>query len=402
MTRLKKIEIMLPKYYEFYNPVKINAGDEALETIPYELKQMGVKRPIIITDKGIKDAGLLKIVLDGFSDSDITIGAVYDQTPPDSSLAVVNEIVQVYTENKCDSIIALGGGSPMDTAKGVNIVISEGDSDLRKFMGADRLTSPQRPFIAIPTTSGTGSEVTLVAVIYDEVNNAKLPFTSTLLLPKLAIIDPRLTMTLPPHITAATGMDALTHAIEAYSCLQKNPMSDAYATAAIALIRDNLLTAVKKGKDGKVRFAMANAATMAGVAFSNSMVGAVHAIGHACGGVAHVPHGNAMAILLPHVMKFNLDKNNAFYAELLLPLAGDEVYSSTPKRKRAQKAIEYVHQMNADLNKACKMPIKLSDTGVKKEQFDKIVEAAINDGSMLTNPKEMERKDILNVLELAF
>jgi len=393
---------MLPDYYEFFNPVKINAGNEALETIPYELKQMNVSRPIIITDKGISDAGLLKTLVDSFDDSELVIGVIYDETPPDSSLKTVNEIAKLYRKHKCDSIIALGGGSPMDTAKGVNIIISEQDDDLRKFMGADRLKAPQQPLIAIPTTSGTGSEVTLVAVINDVENKVKMPFTSNLLLPKIAVIDPRMTLSLPARITAATGMDALTHAVEAYTCLQKNPMSDAYATSAIKLVRENLLKVVEKGDDKKARFAMANASTMAGIAFSNSMVGAVHAIGHACGAIAHVHHGNAMAILLPYVMKFNMDMLKNLYAELLLPVAGEKVYTETKAENRAMKTIETILLMNDSLNKLCGMPVKLSKAGVKKEQFEQIAKTAMNDGAMLPNPKEFNEKDIINILNEAY
>ncbi|OQY01158.1 MAG: alcohol dehydrogenase [Bacteroidetes bacterium 4572_117] len=393
---------MLPDYYEFYNPVKINAGNEALETIPYELKQMNVSRPIIITDKGITNAGLLKVLIDSFDDSELVIGVVFDETPPDSSLKTVNKIAKLYTEYNCDSIIALGGGSPMDTAKGVNIIISEKDDDLRKFMGADRLKTPQKPFIAIPTTSGTGSEVTLVAVIYDEVNNVKMPFTSNRLLPNIAIVDPRMTLSLPARITAATGMDALTHAVEAYTCLQKNPMSDAYAFAAIKLVSENLLEVVKNGDNKQARFAMANASTMAGIAFSNSMVGAVHAIGHACGAIAHVHHGNAMAILLPYVMKFNMDMLENLYAELLLPIAGEEIFAETKTGEKAMKTIEIILIMNHSLNKLCGMPVKLSDAGVKKEQFEQIAKTAINDGAMLPNPKELNEKDVIDILTEAF
>ncbi len=393
---------MLPDYYEFYNPVKINAGSEALETIPYELRQMNVSRPIIITDKGITNADLLKILIDSFDDSDLVIGVIYDETPPDSSLKTVNEIAKLYRQHKCDSIIALGGGSPMDTAKGVNIIISENDDDLRKFMGADRLKAAQQPFIAIPTTSGTGSEVTLVAVINDVENQVKMPFTSNLLLPKVAIIDPRMTLSLPARITAATGMDALTHAVEAYTCLQKNPMSDAYATAAIKLVRENLLKVVEKGDDKQARFAMANASTLAGIAFSNSMVGAVHAIGHACGAIAHVHHGNAMSILLPYVMKFNMDMLENLYAELLLPIAGEKIFVETKIADRAMKTVETILLMNHSLNKLCGMPVKLSNTGVKKEQFDQIAKTAMNDGAMLPNPKELNKKDIINILKEAF
>ena len=393
---------MLPEYYEFYNPVKINAGREALETIPYELKLLNAERPLVITDKGIVNAGLLKIFLEGFNDSEIVIGTIYDETPPDSSLETVNEIVRLYKKNNCDSIIAVGGGSAIDTAKGVNIVISEGDDDLRKFMGADRVSKPQKPFIVVPTTAGTGSEVTLVAVIADKKNNVKMPFTSNLLLPKVAILDPRMTLTLPARITAATGMDALTHAVEAYTCLQKNPMSDAYAFAAINLIRENIIRATQKGSDKKARFAMANASMMAGTAFSNSMVGAVHAIGHACGAVAHVHHGNAMAVLLPYVMKYNSDKIGDLYADLLLPLAGNEIYAATPKRERARKSIETVLLFNHQLYKICGMPVRLKDAGVTENQFDKIAEKALNDGAMLPNPKDMNTEQIVEILKEAF
>lgn len=393
---------MLPEYYEFYNPVKINAGEQALETMAYELGLMGAKNPIIITDKGIVAAGLLKIVLNSFADSEIKINAIFEETPPDSSLEVVNQIVSLFYKNACDSIIAIGGGSVIDTAKGVNIVVSEGTNDIRLFMGADRLKTPQKPLIVVPTTAGTGSEVTLVAVISDVQNNVKLPFTSNLLLPRLAILDPRMTMSLPAKITAATGMDALTHAVEAYTCLQKNPLSDAHAWMAIKLISENLLATVKNGSNKQTRFALANASMMAGAAFSNSMVGAVHAIGHACGAVAHVPHGVAMSILLPFVMEFNFDKLEQLYAELLLPLVGAEKYAKTFSSQRARASIAYIRDLKAQLYEAAALPVTLSQAGIKKEQFEMISNKALDDGAILPNPKEVTKQDILQILENAF
>jgi len=395
---------MMPTYYEFYNPVKINAGTEALETIPYEMGMMGVSRPLVVTDPGIVRAGLLEHVLRGFRDSNLTIGAIYDQTPPDSSLEVVNEIARIYKETRCDCLVAVGGGSVIDTTKGVNIVVSEGTDDIASLTGADRLSKPQRPLIVVPTTSGTGSEVTQVAVISDTRNNVKLPFTSNLLMPRLAVLDPRMTMSLPPKITAATGMDAMTHAVEAYTCLQKNPLSDDYAVAAIGLLRDNLIETVKQGNDAKRRFALANASLMAGTAFSNSMVGAVHGIAHALGAVAHIPHGLANSILLPYVMRFNLDNPRMaeLYGELLLPLAGDEAFARAAKRERPRKAIETIVLMNHALNKACGMPNKLGEAGVRREQFAQIVEKAMEDGAMISNPKMVNASDVLEILELAF
>jgi len=181
---------MLPAYFQFYNPVKILSGKKALENIPFELELLNASRPMIVTDKGVVQAGLVDIVTAALGGSNLTIGAVYDKTPPDSSNIVIGEAAALFRDAKCDSLIAVGGGSVLDTAKGVNIVISEDTTDLMKFIGADRLTKPMRPMIAVPTTAGTGSEVTLVAVIANEEKCFKMLFTSYLLLPRVAVLDP--------------------------------------------------------------------------------------------------------------------------------------------------------------------------------------------------------------------
>ncbi|MCK5782681.1 MAG: iron-containing alcohol dehydrogenase [Flavobacteriales bacterium] len=393
---------MYPKYFEFFNPVKINAGEGALEGIPAELQRLNVSKPFIITDKGIVSFGLLNLVLDGFNDSDIVIGAIYDDVPPDSSIEVVNEAASIYKREACDCIIAVGGGSVIDSAKGMNIVISENTEDITQFSGHDRLRNFQQPLIVVPTTSGTGSEVTLVSVVADKKKNRKILFTSTKLLPTLAVIDPRMTLSLPPKLTAATGMDALTHAVEAFSCLQKNPISDAYAFSAIKTISENIFNVVTDGSDVQGRFELAVASTSAGVAFSNAMVGAVHGIGHTVGALAHVHHGMAMSILLPYVMEYNLDKVGDYYADLLLPLAGDEVYASTPVDKRPQESINYIKGMNEKLNKLCGMPISLKDAGVKEEQLIEIAEKSLNDGAMIVNPVDMNKEEVLSILKKAF
>ena len=258
------------------------------------------------------------------------------------------------------------------------------------------------PFIAIPTTSGTGSEATLVAVILNKLQNVKMEFISYFLVPDVAILDPRMTLTLPPKITASTGMDALCHAIEGYTCLQKNPMSDAYATSAIEIIRDNIIETVKNGSNKQARLAMANASLMAGVAFSNSMVGVIHAIGHSLGAICRVPHGDAMSILMPHCMKFNKDKLNDQYAKLLLYLAGEEVYVNTPKAERADKAIDCVENLLKELNRIAGLPTKLLDVNVKKEDFGQIAEKALNDGAMIVNPKHVSYNDVIEILEKAW
>lgn len=393
---------MLPTYFEFYNPVKIVSGRKALDNLPYELEQCGVTRPLIVTDKGVMGAGLIKHVKNAFDSSGMTIGAIYDDVPPDSSVTVVNEIAAVYKENGCDGLVAVGGGSPIDTAKGVNIVVSENASDLKEYVGADRLKKPLRPLVVIPTTAGTGSEVTLVAVIADTEKNVKMAFTSNYLLPNLALLDPRMTQTMPPKITAATGMDALTHAMEAYTCIQKNPLSDAYAVAAIRLIAEYLMTAVENGNDETARIAIANASCMAGAAFSNSMVGMVHGLGHAAGAVCHIPHGVAMSIFLPHGLEYNLSRNAAVTAELLLPFAGADVYAATPPEKRAGVLIETIRAYQEKLEGICGLPYRLENAGAKKDQLGLIARTAINDGAMIMNPREVTFDDAMKVLQKAW
>lgn len=393
---------MIPSYYEFMNSVKILSGKKALENIPFELKNLGGKRPIILSDKILSKLGLVDNVVNAFNGSDIIIGTIYDDVPPDSSIKVVNQIAKIYREHNCDSIIAVGGGSVIDTAKGLNIVITENTDDLMNLMGAEILSKKQQPFIAVPTTSGTGSEATLVAVIANPDKNVKMEFVSYHLLPSVAVLDPRMTISLPKRVTASTGMDALVHAIEAYTGIQKNPMSDAYATAAINLIREYLPKVIEDCKNEEARLAMANASLMAGASFSNSMVGVIHGIGHALGGVSKVPHGDAMSILLTHGIRFNLEKAKNLYGELLLPLGGAEVYATTPKEDRAEKFVELINNLLATLNESTGLPTKLRDVGVNREDFDRIATTAMNDGAIMFNPREVNYEDILDILDKAY
>lgn len=393
---------MIPNYYEFFSPVKIVSGQKALENLPYELDQMGAHKPILITDQGVTRAGLVQQVVNVFADSLAAVGAVFDQVPQDSSAKVVNEIASIYRQAGCDSIVAVGGGSVIDTAKGVNIVITENTDDLLKFSGAEMLKKQMQPFIVIPTTAGTGSEVTCVAVISDPDRHLKMTFTSNFLYPRAAILDPRMTLTLPPMITAATGMDALTHAVEAYISLQKNPLSDAYAWEAIEIISNTLKPVVKDGNNRDGRLALANASTMAGIAFSNAMVGIVHNLGHATGGVCHVPHGIAMNIFLPFGLEYNLKKSSSQIAELLLPIAGSAVYSATPIDRRAEKVISHIRAMKDELYDLCKLPRTLKEANVTREKLPEIARAALNDGSSTYNVEEVEYEDALRILEKAY
>ena len=281
-------------------------------------------------------------------------------------------------------------------------MISENTDDLLKYMGVDRLTARMQPMVAIPTTAGTGSEVTNVAVIRNEGAGAKMAFMSNKLYPHVAILDPAMTMTMPPRITAATGMDALTHAVEAIYGLQKNPVSDAFGAAAIRLIRDFLLKAVENGDDEEARLAMANAALLAGMSFSNSMVGMVHGLGHACGAVGHIPHGVAMGVLLPFVMEYNMDRNAPLYAELLLPLAGIEEYAGTREGDRARRCVDRVRALRNEIHRAGRFPLGLGEAGVKREDLEKIAKTSLLDGAMIVNPVEVDFEDALDVLRKAY
>ena len=400
----------LPAYYEFCCRVKTVAGHDVLEKIPEMLGGLGAGTPLIITDKGVSEAGLIDVVAAAMGNR-ANIGSVETDVPPDSDLTVVSRLAAVYREKGCDAIIAVGGGSVLDTAKGVNIVVSENASDLMAFTGAGALKRPLKPLIAIPTTSGTGSEATLVAVIADHEKNLKMLFTSYFLLPDVALLDSRMTLTLPPAITAATAMDALSHAVEAYTCLAKNPLSDDFARQAIELMRENLFKVMEHPDDKGGRLAMAVAANLAGVAFSNSMVGMVHTLGHSVGAVCRVPHGMCMAILLPYGLEYNLHKNAHLTSELLLPLGGASVYARTPKHRRAEKVIALIRDWNERLfdmtgGKHYRCFKEIMDGAgspmVPLESLKDIALKAMGDGSIFYNPEELDIEDASMVLSHAW
>lgn len=394
---------MAKPYYEFFCPVKVIAGHAALEHIPFELATLGAKRPLIITDKGVRANNLLAPIEAAFEMADAAIVAIFDDVPPDSSLGTVRSAAKLYRENHCDAIIAVGGGSVIDTSKATNILVSEGGDDLLKYSGAHNLPKPLKPFFVIPTTSGTGSEVTMVAVVSDTEKNVKMPFASYYLMPHAAILDPRMTQTLPPHLTAMTAMDALTHAVEAYTCMAANPISDAYATAAVKKISSHLFNVLDNPNDAQGRLELAQASTMAGIAFSNSMVGIVHSLGHSLGAVVHLPHGLCMNLFLPYVLEYNKEVNGDKIADLLLPLAGADIYAQTPAHLRADKTIATILTMRDRIYSLTKLPRTLRETGkISETQLDEVAEKALNDGSIIYNPKEATLEDLKSILKKAW
>lgn len=371
-------------YFEFYNPVKICAGADALGNLLYEARTLGMKKPLLLTDETLTKLGVVKKFLEitGLS------GCVtFDGVPADSSVHTVNEIAALYRLKDCFGIIALGGGSVLDTAKGVKLLLGQNREDILGLMGCENLPRGEFvPYIAVPTTAGTGSECTPVAVIRHPEKDVKLEYISPWMMPDAAVLDARMTQSLPPRVTAATGLDALCHAIEAYTCDMKNLMSDAYAMAAMEILTEKLPEVVKNGAS-PARMDVAVAACMAGAAFGNSMVGAVHAIGHALGGVCHIAHGEAMAILLPHVMEYNRARLEGFYDDLLAFFPGE------------RDPVEAVRWFILKIGRESGLPLRLSETGrFDRMKIEEIAEKALNDGAMIVNPAHLSKEDVAKLL----
>lgn len=391
------------KYFEFQNAVKLLCGESALERLANELEHLGARAPMLLSDAVLAKIGTMQQVVEAMAAEGCTPACTFTDIPVDSSLKVVNTIAALYRSSGCDSLVAVGGGSVIDTAKGVRLVLSQEADDILAIGGVENLVRGKYiPFVVVPTTAGTGSECTGVAVIRNDENGVKMEFLSPFVEPDVAVIDPRMTAGLPPKATASTGFDAMVHAIEACTCLQANPMSTAYGTAAIRMICENLEDATRNGSDKKARYAMAVASTMAGIAFSNSMVGAVHAIGHALGGVCHVPHAVAMTVLLPHVMRYNLSHCAAAYAGLLPWLVGMAAAMATPAEKRAEAAIDAVVALGQRLNALCGLPLTLKDAGVDKADFARVAGVAVNDGALIVNPRSAGVEQVIEILNAAY
>ncbi|WP_429205111.1 iron-containing alcohol dehydrogenase [Aeromonas veronii] len=393
----------MSRYYDFFCPVKLLAGEQALEQLASELTSLGAHRPLLLTDKGVNATGLATLLANVLAEGELPVAAIWDEIPADSSTAVVERIAKRYRELDCDSLVALGGGSVIDTAKAVNILTSMGGEHLLDYSGAGCLTRPLKPLAVVPTTAGTGSEVTLVAVIKDEASGRKVPFTSPFLLPQLAVLDPRLTQGLPLNITAATAMDAMTHAIEAFIGTAKNPVSDALALMAVEKIASALPQIIHDPQNKQLRLQLAEGSTLAGMAFSNSMVGLVHALGHSLGARCHLPHGLCMNLFLPTVLDYNRPEVDSELARLLLPLVGAERFAATPAHQRAEATITAIRSLRDTLWQAVKLPRTMSEAGVSdRSLLTEIRDLAVNDGALLFNRKDADREQLLTLLERAW
>lgn len=352
-----------------------------------EIQRLGGTRALIITDAGVVREGLLASVQHGLAGSVDVVG-VYDQVPANSSVAVVESCAAHARELGADLIIAVGGGSPIDTAKCVRMLLTLGGR-LLDYQGYNILTDRLVPMAALPTTAGTGSEVTPFAVIRDEDQNLKITFGSPFLAPDLALLDPMMTRSLPPTLTAATGMDALTHAIETFVSSDNNPISDSLALHAIDMIGTHLRDATYSGNEIEARGQMLLASCMAGIAFSNSFLGVVHAMAHAVGGMFAVHHGIANAILLPYGMRFN---------SILLPNRYGRIARALGVNAGGRSEMEVVDDGIAavrTLAQDCGLPNRLRDVGVTEESLPALAEAAISDAAIFSNPRSVSEEELL-------
>ncbi|MHB0981170.1 MAG: iron-containing alcohol dehydrogenase [Thermoleophilia bacterium] len=391
---------MLPLFFEFHNPTKVVFGPGLVADLQAELSQIGARRYLLVSDRGLEALGLPARVAASLEDAGVEVVGTFLDVPENSEVGSVRACADRALSAKADGLVALGGGSVIDTAKCADILLSEGGDLVDDHSGAGTLRRPLKPLVAIPTTAGTGSEVTRAAVILDEANKVKLSFSDTFLLPALAVLDPELTLSLPPGLTATTAMDALTHAVESYVSPQWSPVSEALAAGAVRLIFANLETAVADGSDLETRGALLVAAAMAGIAFSHAMVGCVHGMAHAVGGLYHVPHGAANAILLPHGLAYNrreIEEQLGELAPFVSGLAPDE-----ERLAPADRVIAAIGNLTARLNAAGVLATRLRDVGVPEDGLRAVAEAAVMDGTSFYNPREVVAEEILPHLRDAY
>ena len=378
--------------FSFTLPTKIVYGPGCIFNLIEELKVNNGKRPIIVTDKGIREAGLLDRITSILDNNKVKY-IIYDGVEPNPKDVNVEEGAKIAKEFGADSIISIGGGSPIDCGKSIGVLLSHNEDKIKKYEGKTAATKHLPLLIAIPTTAGTGSELTFSSVITDTKNSYKMTIKSPYTAPKVALCDPELTLTLPAHITASTGMDALTHAIEAYTANCSEPISDGLALYAIELIYNNLVLAFNEGQNLEARSGMLLGSMMAGIAFSHSDVASVHCIAESLGGVYDLPHGVCNAIFLPHVMEYNMNYAVEKYGRIgkAMGLDFEDI------KEGAQKAVNGVKSLAIDVE----LPI-FSDLEVNINDFERLAEMATRNISTQSNPRPMNKDDYLTILKRAY
>ncbi|MDR1042896.1 MAG: iron-containing alcohol dehydrogenase [Clostridiales Family XIII bacterium] len=379
--------------FEFVLPTRIKFGSGVVRDIAGELKALGKSKPYIITDKGLIAAGIVGKVTDALEAGGYADYKIFDEVEPNPRDTTVSRACEDAKAYGADALIAVGGGSSMDTAKGVGVLLTHGGA-IGDYEGLDAVTRPITDLIAIPTTVGTGSEVTFWSVITDTKRRYKMSVGSPLVAPKLALVDPQLVSALPPGIVASTGMDALTHAIEGYTCTLSEPITDACALYAIRMIGKNIREAVGPG-DEDAKGNMLLASLIAGIAFGNSDIAGVHCMAEALGGLYDTPHGVANAIMLPYVMEYNYVADYRKFADIAEALG--ENTEGLSEEAAAKRSVEAVRKLNADLG----IP-SLKSTGAKEEDLPELAKRASQNVSVDSNPRKAEEKDFLDIFRQAY
>jgi len=380
--------------FGFYIPTVTLMGIGAHKELGSRIKTLGGSKPLIVTDKGLTATGLTEKIVELIRQDTGIEAVVFDETIPNPTDRNVHDGLKVFQDNNCDMIISLGGGSSHDCGKGIGIVATNGGS-IRDFEGMDRSSKPMPPFIAVNTTAGTASEMTRFCIITDTSRKVKMAIVDWRVTPNVAINDPLLMVGMPRALTAATGMDALTHAVEAYVSTIATPVTDACALKAIELVSQNLRAAVANGCDMEARNNMAYAEYLAGMAFNNASLGYVHAMAHQLGGFYDLPHGVCNAILLPHVQRFNLVAKMSRFADIAVAMG--EKIDNLSTRMAAEKALESIKLLSADVG----IPGGLKELGVKEVDLQIMAENAQKDACCFTNPRLAMLVDVINIYERA-
>jgi alcohol dehydrogenase class IV len=384
---LKSYQIMVPQIIRF--------GPGVLNTLSNEVKKLGAKEVLIVTGPRVYQSGLIQPIKEQLSKAMVSVD-IFSEAEPEPSLPGLNSAAKELKKSNYDVIVGVGGGSSIDTAKGLSVLLAHGGEG-QNYIGTDKIPGPGIAVIAIPTTAGTGSEVTNIAIFSDLEKELKLGMVSVYLFARVALVDPILTYGCPRGVTAASGIDALVHTIECYTSLKANNFTDALAVKAMQLISSSLRTAVSDGSNEDARNSMAEGALLAGIAFGNSGVAAVHALAYPLGARFHVSHGVANGLLLPYVMECNLsaDLNRyAYIAEIL----GEQTKGLTPF-KAATLGVNAVKTLVKDIG----IPHRLRDLDVPREALEGMAVATMDVTRLLANnPKALTLDDVRGIWQNAW
>ncbi|MBO3444134.1 iron-containing alcohol dehydrogenase [Clostridium sp. CCUG 7971] len=386
----------MSRMYDYLVPSVNFMGPGCLKVIGERAKILGGKKVLIVTDKFLRNQenGAVEQTIKYLKEAGLEV-AIYDGVEPNPKDTNVADGLKIFKEEKCDMIVTVGGGSPHDCGKGIGIAATH-EGDLYDYAGIETLTNALPPIIAVNTTAGTASEVTRHCVITNTKTKVKYVIVSWRNLPLVSFNDPELMVGKPAGLTAATGMDALTHAVEAYVSKDANPVTDASAIQSIKLIANNLRQAVAMGDNIEARTNMAYASLLAGMAFNNGNLGYVHAMAHQLGGLYDMPHGVANAMLLPHVCKYNVISNPQKFADIA-EFMGENI-DGLSVHEAAEKAIDAMFRLSKDIG----IPTSLKEMGIKEEDFEYMAEMALKDGNAFSNPRKGNEKDIVKIFKSAY